>query len=232
MWFELGLELKLWLGSVVSVVSVVMTMSAIIVLCVCLCLCISVSLSSCPCPCLCPCPCPRLCPCLCLYLSLLPPKHDMIIVLCMETMPRFFPSRCSDVDPFFVAETVCNAWFTIEFVVRLASCPSKRSFFFDFKNVVDFVSVVPYYASLVLENGPDGGSEAGQLAPSCGSSNGGVSRPPHTNITLAYFRVIRLVRVVRILKLTKYCLGLQVNHDQTTHASLRLCVRLISILGT
>ena len=64
-----------------------------------------------------------------------------IVVLCMETMPTFSEHRCgrhqSSVDPFFVGETVCTIWFTVELVVRLASCPSKRTFFLDFKNVVD-----------------------------------------------------------------------------------------------
>jgi len=78
-------------------------------------------------------------------------------MLCVETMPAFSGPLCSrystQVDPFFVGETICTAWFTIEFFARLASCPSKRSFFLDFKNLVDLVAVVPYYASLVVERG-------------------------------------------------------------------------------
>jgi len=45
-----------------------------------------------------------------------------IVVLCMETMPTFRGPRCgrqSSVDPFFVGETVCTMWFTLELVVRL-----------------------------------------------------------------------------------------------------------------
>ena len=138
-----------------------------------------------------------------------------IVMLCMETMPSFSAPRCDGVDPFFVGETICTAWFTAEFVIRLASCPSKRSFFFDFKNVIDFIAVVPYYTSLVLEGGADGGTETGQLATMCDSSEGGAATVPDTSPSLTYLRVVRLVRVVRILKLTKYCLGLQVNRIYT-----------------
>jgi len=135
----------------------------------------------------------------------------------METMPRYSAVRCSgSVDPFFVGETLCTAWFTAEFFIRLASCPSKRYFFFDFKNVVDFIAVVPYYASLVLESGPDTARETGRLVSKCDPSRSGGLAAPHSGTSLAYLRVIRLVRVVRILKLTKYCLGLQVTQTLQT----------------
>jgi len=136
----------------------------------------------------------------------------------METMPKYSGPRCNSVDPFFVGETICTAWFTLEFLIRLASCPSKRSFFYDFKNVVDFIAVMPYYASLVLESGPDSGHETGRVVAACDSLQTGAATPLETqsatpietSSSLTYLRTIRLVRVVRILKLTKYCLGLQV----------------------
>ena len=141
-----------------------------------------------------------------------------ITMLCMETMPTFAELRCGrHVDPFFVGETLCTSWFTVEFLVRLASCPSKRSFITDFKNVVDLVSVVPYYVSLVFESG-GGRSENGKFVTGCHGSvrGGGVE----TGTSLMYLRTIRLVRVVRILKLTKHCLGLQVTYSlQATYSS-------------
>lgn len=134
-----------------------------------------------------------------------------VVLQCMETMPKFSGARClwrSSVDPFFVGETVCTAWFTVEFLVRLASCPCKRSFFLDFKNVVDFVAVVPYYVSLWMESV---GSEAGASGPVvCGPRHGGDATAVDAGHSLTYLRVLRLIRVVRIMKLSKYCLGLQV----------------------
>jgi len=149
-----------------------------------------------------------------------------IVMLCMETIPRYSRSRCQGgVDPFYVGETVCTAWFTAEFLIRLASCPSKRSFFFDFKNVVDFVAVVPYYASLVLGSSRDTARESGHLVSMCDSSQSGrSSAAPDTSTSLTYLRAIRLVRVVRVLKLTKYCLGLQVTRILQWGACNRLAV--------
>jgi len=132
-----------------------------------------------------------------------------IMMLCMETMPAFSGPRCgryTPVDPFFVGETVCTAWFTVEFLARLASCPSKRSFFLDFKNMVDFIAVIPYYASMLL-NSDRAGTET---EPRCDSLQTGRAAALETSPSLTYLRAIRLVRVVRVFKLTKYCIGLQV----------------------
>ena len=132
-----------------------------------------------------------------------------IMMLCMETMPAFSGPRCggyTSVDPFFVGETVCTAWFTMEFLARLASSPSKRSFFLDFKNMVDFIAVIPYYVSMLLDSD---GAET-ETVPRCDSMQNGGAVALETSPSLTYLRAIRLVRVVRILKLTKYCLGLQV----------------------
>lgn len=136
-----------------------------------------------------------------------------IVMLCMETMPAFARPRCdrpSSLDPFFVGETVCTTWFTLELFIRLASCPSKRTFFFDFKNAVDLVAILPYYIGLWFEGGDDQRDAAGSLATGCRSLPGGEVPAPETGVTLTFLRVIRLVRVVRIMKLTKYSFGLQV----------------------
>jgi len=76
-----------------------------------------------------------------------------IVVLCMETMPIFSGPRCgrySSDDPFFMAETLCATWFTTELLIRLACCPSKRTFFLDFKNVIDRI-VVQYTEDYQLQ---------------------------------------------------------------------------------
>jgi len=57
-----------------------------------------------------------------------------IVLFCVETLPVFADSHCVQdelpnfLDPFFVIETTCTAWFTLEIVVRLAGCPSKLDF--------------------------------------------------------------------------------------------------------
>lgn len=118
-----------------------------------------------------------------------------IVLFCVETLPVFATSHCvadelpNFADPFFVIETVCTAWFTLEILVRLSVCPSKLDFCKDVKNLVDVGAVLPYYVTLtnVL------------LSMSCEGAKSSAS--------LAFLRVTRLIR---IFKLTKHSVGLQV----------------------
>ena len=54
-------------------------------------------------------------------------------------------------DPFFVVETLCICWFSLELLVRLASCPSKTAFFKNVMNLIDFVAILPYFVALGTE---------------------------------------------------------------------------------
>ncbi|ESO09936.1 hypothetical protein HELRODRAFT_109357 [Helobdella robusta] len=127
-----------------------------------------------------------------------------IVLLCVETLPQYKKFSCLasvrlfslnflDIskNPFFIIESVCNVWFTIEVVVRLASCPSKINFIKDFKNIVDILSIVPYYVTVFTLT---------LTKKDCLFSQ-------NSSDALAFLRVIRLVR---IFKLTKHSIGLQV----------------------
>lgn len=89
---------------------------------------------------------------------------------------------------FFLIETICNAWFTLEAVVRYIACPNKLLFWKDVKNVIDIIAILPYYVSLI------------QTLLSEGECDGGGDQ-------LAFLRVIRLIRV---LKLAKHSEGIQI----------------------
>lgn len=62
-----------------------------------------------------------------------------IVLFCVETLPVYSKSHCvSDVapnflDPFFMIETSCTIWFTIELFARFVSCPNKFEFGKDIK---------------------------------------------------------------------------------------------------
>ena len=43
------------------------------------------------------------------------------------------------------------AAFTVDFVVRLATCPSFFDFRTDVMNWIDFVAIVPYYVELLFD---------------------------------------------------------------------------------
>lgn len=53
-------------------------------------------------------------------------------------------------NPFFLLNTVCVTYFTLELVVRFIVCPQKLSFVTSFFNWVDVVAVVPYFITLSL----------------------------------------------------------------------------------
>lgn len=118
-----------------------------------------------------------------------------IALFCVETLPEFSNKHCVEGqkpnfgDPFFILETICTAFFTLEVLIRVVVCPSKKKFVKDFKNLVDFTAVVPYYVTLFNT----------LSSPNCENAKSSAS--------LAFLRVIRLVR---IFKLTKHSAGLQV----------------------
>ena len=92
-----------------------------------------------------------------------------------ETMPEY-----SHVDPmiWLTIERVCVAFFTIEYVVRLFSCPHLVPFLKDSLNFIDLLAIVPFYIEEFSQS--------------------------DNSPTSAVFRVIRLVRVFRVFKISRY----------------------------
>ncbi|XP_077469150.1 potassium voltage-gated channel subfamily A member 10 [Stigmatopora argus] len=159
-----------------------------------------------------------------------------ILIFCVETLPIFRDdndivvpqaimrrnlSRLSasvappDVivfsDPFFVVETACIAWFFFELCARFLVCPSKRDFFHNLMNIIDIISIIPYFVTVVTEIITKPEESSGQ------------------NMSLAILRIIRLVRVFRIFKLSRHSKGLQIL-GQTLKASMRELGLLIFFL--
>ncbi|KAF8568453.1 hypothetical protein P879_02101 [Paragonimus westermani] len=145
-----------------------------------------------------------------------------IIIFCIETLPHFRQYRVINeanhtelekqftieeddlptVDqPFFIVETFCIVWFSCELLVRFASAPKKLAFFKVMMNVIDVVSILPYFITVgaVIIDDP---------------------KRQNQTTSLAVLRVIRLVRVFRIFKLSRHSKGLQIL-GQTLRASVR-----------
>ncbi|XP_061689428.1 potassium voltage-gated channel subfamily A member 3-like [Syngnathoides biaculeatus] len=157
-----------------------------------------------------------------------------IVIFCMETLPEFrderdlqsaqrtrdsnvtgggsSPAASPFTDPFFVIETLCIIWFSLELLVRFLSCPSKTSFSKNIMNVIDVVAIIPYFITLGTELAEAETTGGGQQA-----------------MSLAILRVIRLVRVFRIFKLSRHSKGLQIL-GQTLKASMRELGLLIFFL--
>ncbi|CAF3146464.1 unnamed protein product [Rotaria sp. Silwood2] len=57
---------------------------------------------------------------------------------------------CSQVfaSPFFIIQTICVSYFTIEFLLRLISTPSYKRFFLSFFTYIDLAAIIPYFIYL------------------------------------------------------------------------------------
>ncbi len=79
-------------------------------------------------------------------------------------------------DFFNISEWIITILFSIEYILRILSVKNPKKYVFSFFGVIDFLSTVPKYLSLIL-----GGTQA-----------------------LVALRSLRLLRVFRILKLVRY----------------------------
>ena len=51
-----------------------------------------------------------------------------------------------------IIEAICISWFTLEFVLRLLSCPNKIKFVANTLNIIDFCSVIPFFISQLFDS--------------------------------------------------------------------------------
>ena len=58
---------------------------------------------------------------------------------------------------FFIIETSCIIFFTIELIARFISCPDKVLFLRTAMNWIDFVTIIPYYIQLSGKHGTNMG---------------------------------------------------------------------------
>ena len=83
----------------------------------------------------------------------------------------------------FVLNTIIIMWFSVEFILRLLSCPNKWKFVITPGNIIDFLSILPYFLSSAL------------------STSGGQQ---------GFLSLLRVIRVLRVLKLARHSRGLQI----------------------
>ncbi len=86
-----------------------------------------------------------------------------------------------------VLEFLCVAWFTLEFLVRLCSAPSFKAFALDFMNIIDFLTVFPFYLEKVLLYAALESTWLGDIQA----------------VSMA-MRVLRVLRILRVFKLARY----------------------------
>ena len=106
------------------------------------------------------------------------------IVAVIETIPSIHKSQK---DLWFGLECFFVINFSIEFVLRLISCPSTWDFVTSPMNIVDLVAIVPFYLDVILAAISAGGE------------------PPN----FSFLRILRLSRAARLIKLGKYSQGIR-----------------------
>ena len=75
----------------------------------------------------------------------------MLLQFCLRSLPQFL----DDVNKVYILDRIfeiSSVYFTLEFFVRVLFCPSKIKFLKSFMNWVDFVTILPYFLSFLLED--------------------------------------------------------------------------------
>ncbi|XP_023662414.2 delayed-rectifier potassium channel regulatory subunit KCNS3-like [Paramormyrops kingsleyae] len=120
-----------------------------------------------------------------------------IAAMCVHSMPEFqrldSNNRPVEDPTLAVLEIACVVCFSAEFCIRLAVTPCLRKFLGNPLNVIDFASILPFYATLAFEMAGNGNEEENENLENVGK----------------VVQVLRLMRVFRILKLARHSVGLR-----------------------
>ncbi|XP_067112230.1 potassium voltage-gated channel subfamily G member 2 isoform X2 [Osmerus mordax] len=139
------------------------------------------------------------------------------VTLCVSTMPDLreeeergeCSQRCRNI---FVLETVCVAWFSLEFLLRFIQTPSKCVFLRTPLNIIDVMAILPYYVTLIVDSLSVGEKPSG-------SGNNYLEK---VGLVL---RVLRALRIFYVMRLARHSLGLQ-----TLGLTVRRCTREFGLL--
>lgn len=104
-------------------------------------------------------------------------------------------SKCYNM---FIIETVCVAWFSLEFILRFIQARSKLDFLRGPLNIIDAMAILPYYVSLVVtEEDPTQEHDR---------PGGGKGYLDKLGLVL---RILRALRILYVMRLARHSLGLQ-----------------------
>jgi potassium channel subfamily V protein 2 len=102
-------------------------------------------------------------------------------------------------------EMLCVAFFTLEFLLRLASTPDLRRFARSVLNLVDLVAILPFYLQLLLECFTSEDHRHGKGSP----REHDLETVGRVGKVGQVLRIMRLMRIFRILKLARHSTGLR-----------------------
>uniref|UniRef100_H2ZWY7 Delayed-rectifier potassium channel regulatory subunit KCNS1 n=2 Tax=Latimeria chalumnae TaxID=7897 RepID=H2ZWY7_LATCH len=132
-----------------------------------------------------------------------------IATMCINSMPEyqvFDENGTIIVDPTLqTLEYVCISWFSFEVFSRLFLAPNHKKFFAHPLNLIDILSIMPFYFTLFLDLVLGSDSELEDLG--------------------KVVQVLRLMRIFRVLKLARHSTGLR-----SLGATLKHSYREVGIL--
>lgn len=114
----------------------------------------------------------------------------------------------------FIVESVCVAWFSLEFLLRFIQAKSKFSFLRRPLTLIDIIAILPYYITLLVDTG---GSEGSSKKPSSGNI--------YLDKVGLVLRILRALRILYVMRLARHSLGLQ-----TLGLTVRRCTREFGLL--
>lgn len=71
-----------------------------------------------------------------------------VVAYCVQTIKQVSADYSANL-AMEVLEGICGIWFTIEFALRLATCPSKQDFVKQISNWIDFIAIWPFYIRIL-----------------------------------------------------------------------------------
>lgn len=127
-----------------------------------------------------------------------------VLAYCVQTLNEVKNNSSAGL-AMVVLEGVCGVWFTFEFTLRLATCPSKQEFVKQISNWIDFIAIWPFYIRIFTTD-----------------------NYPHGDPNLAY-DILAICRLLRLYRFFKVNLGFQIL-KQTLIASSRELLLLVLLL--
>ncbi|KXJ23096.1 potassium voltage-gated channel protein Shal [Exaiptasia diaphana] len=76
-----------------------------------------------------------------------------VVLIAFETVSCDVNIKCGEAyeDIFFIANSICVAAFTVDYVVRLVCAPERLKFVRGFLNIVDLLALLPFYIAITLK---------------------------------------------------------------------------------
>lgn len=78
-------------------------------------------------------------------------SYAMILLSVFDLVLRTIPELKNSTTAFNIIEIICMSWFTFEFLLRFIVCPSKLQFIKSVLNIIEFLSIVPFYFYLIFQ---------------------------------------------------------------------------------